>query len=136
MKPLIVLPVTFVIAIFSIKVIYSDFDFALSARIAMSVMLIFTSIAHFAFRKGMEMMVPGFIPLKKELVYFTGIIEILATIGLLIPIFRTITACLLILFFILILPANIYAAIKNVDYEKKSYESSSNSNKHLVGISI
>lgn len=114
--------VAFVIAIFSVKIIHSDYDFALSARIAMSVMLVFTSIAHFAFRKGMEMMVPGFIPFKKGMVYFTGIIEILAAVGLLIPNFRTLTALLLILFFILILPANIYAAIKNVDYEKKSYE--------------
>lgn len=122
MKPLIVLLVAFIIAIFSIKVIQSDYDFAMSARIAMSVMLVFTSIAHFAFSKGMEMMMPDFIPFKKGMVYFTVLIEILAAIGLLIPTLRTFTAWLLILFFILILPANIHAAIKHVDHEKKSFE--------------
>lgn len=122
MKPLIVLLIAFVIAFFSIKVINSYYDWALAARVAMSVMLIFTSIAHFAFTKGMEMMMPGFIPFKKGIVYFTGVIEILAAIGLLIPAFRTLTAWWLILFFILILSANIHAAIKHVDHEKKSFD--------------
>lgn len=122
MKPLIVLLVAFVIAVFSLKGINGHYDFALAGRIAMSVMLVFTSVAHFAFTKGMEMMLPRFIPFKKGMVYFTAIIEILAAIGLLIPTLRTLTAWLLILFFILILPANINAAIKHVDHEKKSFE--------------
>ncbi len=68
------------------------------------------------------MMLPGFIPFKKQLVYFTGIIEILAAVGLLLPRLQVITAWLLILFFVLILPANINAAIKRIDYEKGTYE--------------
>ena len=87
----------------------------------MSIMLFFTAIGHFAFNKGMAMMLPPFIPFKRETVYVTGLIEILAGIGLLITPYRHMTAVLLIIFFILILPANIYAAIHKVDHEKANY---------------
>ena len=118
MKPLIVLLLSFAIVLVVTKVASNNFNVALSGRIAMSIMLVFTSMAHFAFTKGMEMMIPPFIPYKKAMVYLTGIIEISAAIGLLIASIRTLTAWLLILFFILLLPANIYAAIKHVDYQK------------------
>ncbi len=59
---------------------------------------------------------------KTETVYLTGVIEIAAAIGLFIPNFRIVTAWLLIAFFILILPANIYAAIKHIDYQKGTFD--------------
>src|SRR5829696_334899 len=106
MKPLIVLLAAFAIAIFIIKLVRKDYNIALSARIAMSSMLLFTSIGHFIYTKGMVMMMPDFIPYKLELVYFTGFIEIAAAIGLLIPKLKVVTAWLLIIFFIVLLPAN------------------------------
>lgn len=118
MKPLFVLLTTFVVAIGAIKLLYNQYDFPLSARIAMSVMLVFTAIAHFAFAKGMAMMIPDFIPFKSAMVMLTGLIEIAAAIGLLIPGLRVLTGWLLIIFFILILPANIQSAIKHIDYQK------------------
>lgn len=84
----------------------------------MSAMLVFTAVAHFVFTKGMAKILPDLIPYKIEIIYLTGIIEIVAAIGLLTPSFRVITAWLLIAFFILILPANIYASIKQIDYQK------------------
>jgi len=122
MKPLIVLLVSFSITLVVTRFSYGNFDVALAGRIAMAVMLIFTSVAHFVFTRGMEMMVPPFIPYKKVVVYATGIIEVCAAIGLLIDSVRILTAWLLILFFILLLPANIYAAIKHVDYQKGTFE--------------
>ena len=127
MKPLLVMLISFAIVIFVIKVIRKESKVALSARIAMSVMLLFTSIGHFVFTKGMVLMMPDLIPYKKEIVYLTGIIEILAAIGLQIPRVRVLTAWLLILFFILLLPANINAAINQVDYEKGTFEGSGTS---------
>jgi len=122
MKPFIVLLGVFALSLFVLKIWQGDFKFALSGRIAMSAMLLFTAIGHFAFTEGTTMMLPDFIPYKIEVVYLTGIIEIGAAIGLFIPHLRVITAWLLITFFILILPANIYAAIKEVDYQKGTYE--------------
>lgn len=118
MKPLVVLLTAFVIAVFVIKIMNDVYNIALSARIAMAVMLVFTAIGHFAFTKGMIMMVPDFVPFKKEVVYLTGFIEIAAAVGLLIPGLRMVTGWLLILFFLLLLPANIKAAIEQIDYQK------------------
>ena len=122
MKPLIILLSVFAISLLTTKIVRGQFEFALSGRIAMSVMLIFTAIAHFTFTKGMSMMLPDFIPFKTETVYLTGFIEIAAAIGLFIPNFRVVTAWLLIAFFLLILPANIYAATKHIDYQKGTFD--------------
>jgi uncharacterized membrane protein len=97
-------------------------DYQLSGRIAMSAMLLFTAVGHFAFAEGMTLMIPGSIPFKKQLVYFTGVIEIAASICLLIPALQVSTAWFLIVFFIILLPANIYAAIKHIDYQKATYD--------------
>ena len=120
MAPLFVLLGAFVISLFTVKYFTKAFDYSLSGRIAMSVMLVFTAIGHFAFTEGMIMMMPDFIPFKKELVYITGIIEICAAIGLVFFRLQLVTAWLLILFFLLILPANINAALKNIDYQTGS----------------
>lgn len=122
MKPLIVLLSVFAVSLLTTKFVRGNFELALSGRIAMSAMLVFTAVAHFSFTKGMAMMLPDFIPFKTETVYLTGIIEIAAAIGLFIPNFRIVTAWLLIAFFILILPANIYAAIKHIDYQKGTFD--------------
>ena len=122
MKPLIVLISTFVISIFIIKLLTQKYDFLSSARFAMCAMLCFTAIGHFAFTKGMTMMMPPIIPLKNELVLLTGILEILLGIGLLIPSLRIYSAWILIVFFIFLLPANIYAAMKHVDFQRSTFD--------------
>ncbi len=122
MKPLAVLLSSFVIAIFVIKIVDKEYDFALAARIAMSIMLCFTAIGHFAFTKGMSMMIPQFIPFKTNLVYLTGLFEILLAIGLLVPKLKAISGWGLIIFLVLMLPANIYAAIHLVNYQKGTFD--------------
>ncbi|MDE1192145.1 MAG: hypothetical protein PW786_08400 [Arachidicoccus sp.] len=90
----------------------------MSGRIAMAVMLMFTALGHFKFPAGMSMMLPEFVPYKLQIIYLTGVLEILGGIALLIhPLYKT-DAWLLILFFISILPANIYAAIHHINLEK------------------
>ncbi|AXT52901.1 hypothetical protein D1818_19510 [Aquimarina sp. BL5] len=122
MKSLIILLSSFVISLFIIKIINKDYDFALSARIAMSIMLLFTAIGHFAFTKGMSMMIPKFIPYKETFVHLTGIFEILLAISLLIPRLIYISGWTLIIFLVLMLPANIYASIHNVNYQKGTFD--------------
>ncbi|HEX8549424.1 MAG TPA: hypothetical protein VF691_20855 [Cytophagaceae bacterium] len=122
MKPLIVLVSFFALSLLATKLLRGTYDFALSGRIAQSAMLVFTAVGHFAFTKGMTMMLPSFVPYKAQVIHLTGIIEILAAIGLFIPSVRLVTGWLLIIFFILLLPANIYAAIKHVDYQKATFQ--------------
>lgn len=117
MKPFIVLLSSFIIATFVVKLFKKECDLALSARIAMSTMLCFTAIGHFVFTKGMSMMIPRFIPFKTNIVYLTGLFEILLAIGLLFPKFQVISGWALIVFLLLILPANIYASMHNINYQ-------------------
>ncbi len=122
MKPLIVLFIVFLGALYILKIIRGTYDIYFSARIAMTAMLLFTALGHFLYTDGMVMMIPDVIPFKKEVVYFTAIIEVFAAVGLHIPQLRLITAWLLILFFILILPANIKASIEQLNYQTGAYD--------------
>ncbi|MBB6111522.1 DoxX family protein [Mucilaginibacter lappiensis] len=121
MKVLIVLLATFGIGLIVTK-LTDDFNIKLSAQIAMAVMMAFTALGHFKFTKGMAMMLPASIPYKKQVVYITGMIEIAAAVGLLIPDTRTLTAWCLILFFIVLTPANINAAMKHLNMEKATLD--------------
>lgn len=122
MAPLIVLLVVFALAALTVKLGTGAFKFPLPARIAMCSMLLFTAVGHFAFAEGMAMMIPAFIPFKTELVYLTGLLEILLGVGLLFQRTRKYAAWLLIVFFILVLPANIKAALEHVDYQTGSFD--------------
>lgn len=122
MKPLIVLVAVFLLSALVFKLIGKQVNWALSGRVAMCAMLCFTAIGHFAFSEGMALMVPDIVPFKKELVYITGIVEVILGIGLLFPSFKVITGWVLILFFVLLLPANIKGAIDQVDYQKANFK--------------
>ncbi|WP_435133492.1 DoxX family protein [Formosa sp. A9] len=122
MKPLIVLIVTFAISLLTLKISNGRWDYFLSARIAMSVMLLFAALGHFLFTDGMILMIPNSIPFKKEIVYATALIEIAGAVGLHIYSVRQLTAWLLILFLLLILPANIKASIKQINYQKGTFD--------------
>jgi uncharacterized membrane protein len=122
MKPLIVLSAVSLLSILIIKLLIQKYDLLLSARIGMCAMLLFTAIGHFVFTKGMSMMIPSIVPFRTELVYLTGVLEILLGIGLLIPSLRMYSGCALILFFMLLLPANINAAINHIDYQRGTFD--------------
>ena len=122
MKPLIVLLLSFALGTFIIRVIKKEYDFTLSARIAMSVMLVFTAIGHFIFTDGMTMMIPTFIPFKKAIVYLSGIFEILVASGLLILRFQKLSGWAMVAFLLLMLPANVYASMNNINYQQGSFD--------------
>ena len=121
MKPFFVLIITFILSLLVLKFFAGGRDLALAGNIAMSIMLLFTAIGHFAYTKGMEMMLPAFMPFKTFFVQVTGFVEIAAAIGLLMPSLQLPVAYLLIFFFLLIIPCNIYAAVKKVDYQEGTY---------------
>jgi len=124
MKPLVVLVVIFILASIISKMATDNWNFIFSGNLAMFVMLCFTAMGHFMFTKGMTMMMPGFIPFKKELVYFTGVAEVFLGLALFFPQFRYMSGIMLVAFFVLMLPANINAAIKHIDFEKATYDGS------------
>lgn len=118
----IVLIVVFIVSLVTLKMRRKEYHVALAGRIAMSAMLVVAFIGRFKFPDGIAMMLPDFIPYRLEMVYLTGFLELLAAIGLLIPRFQRLTARLIILFFIMILPANIYGAVHHVNIETASFD--------------
>lgn len=121
MKLLIILFVTFILALLGIKIVQGNWDFLFSGNLGMAVFIIFTGFSHFKFQKGMAMMIPDFFPAKMFWVYFTGVIEIAAGIGLMIPSIREITAVLLIIFYVLVFVANINASKKRINIFKADF---------------
>jgi uncharacterized membrane protein len=118
MKPLFVLLGTFFIAFFFLRLTNGWWDYRLPARIAMAAMLLFTAIAHFVFTRGMTMMLPDFVPFKKAMVYITGVAELACAVGMLLNAWFPLAGMMLTLLFMLMLPANIHAALKRINYEK------------------
>lgn len=121
MQPEFILAFVFILLSLSSKVRTGYWGLALAGRIGMSAMLLITTIGHFMFAKGMAMMLPDPIPFKIEIVYITGLLELTAAVGLMLTRFRKLTAWLLVIFFIMVIPANIYGAIHHVDIETATY---------------
>ena len=122
MKPFVLLLTVFASTAIICKIFTGTWNLPLSGNLAMCVMLCFTALGHFMFTKGMSMMIPDIIPFKKEIVYLTGILEIILGLVLLFPTYRPTIGMVIIIFFILILPTNIYAATKNLNYEKGTFD--------------
>jgi uncharacterized membrane protein len=91
-----------------------------SACYALAVMFVFTGIAHFnQMKHDLAKMVPAFFPHPLPLVYFTGVLEFLGAIGLLLPRFRFLAGVCLIALLIALFPANVNAALKGVTLRGK-----------------
>jgi len=86
------------------------------ARVGLSVFFIFTGLGHFIRTQEMAAMLPLSVPYRTELVYLTGILELLGAVAVWIPRLTRLTGFLLILMLVAILPANIYSAINRVDF--------------------
>lgn len=121
MKLLLILFITFIAALLGTKIFQDNWDFLFSGNLGMAVFIIFTGLSHFKFQKGMAMMIPDFISAKMFWVYFTGILEIAAGIGLMIPSLRLMTAIFLIIFLILVFVANINSSQKNINIFKADF---------------
>ncbi|HLA12050.1 MAG TPA: DoxX family protein [Pyrinomonadaceae bacterium] len=86
------------------------------ARVGLTMFLLFTGLGHFLRTEEMTAMVPPTIPSPREVIYITGVLEILAALGVWIPALMKVTGMCLIAFLIAILPANIYAAFNYLDF--------------------
>ncbi|MBC9912737.1 DoxX family protein [Chitinophaga varians] len=122
MKPIIILITVFAVALLISRPVTGEWQLIFAGNLGMCCMLCFTALGHFLFPKGMTMMMPPVIPFKTMMVYVTGVAEIIMGILLMVPTLREMTGFIIIIFFITIFPANIYAAIKHVNLEKATYD--------------
>lgn len=121
MKLLTILFVTFILGLAATKIFQGDWNFLFSGNLGIAAFIISTGLAHFKFQKGMAMMIPDPIPGKMFWVYFTGVLEIAAGVGLMIPSIRELTAVLLIIFYVLVFIANINSSRKNINIFKADF---------------
>ena len=91
-------------------------DQRMRARVALSIFFGFTGIGHFIKTDALVAMMPAALPYRLELVYLTGIFELLGAVGIWITQIRALTGACLIIMLIAFLPVNIYAALQRVDF--------------------
>jgi uncharacterized membrane protein len=122
MAPLIFLLATFaVLFLVNRFVLTGRLSTSFIGRASMAVMLLVTGVSHFTNTAELIEIMPEFLPAKRETVYFTGVCELLAAVGLLWDRTARLTALVLIVFFILVLPANIAGSLKAVDFGGMNY---------------
>ncbi|GAA2897625.1 hypothetical protein GCM10010517_62680 [Streptosporangium fragile] len=93
-----------------------------SAAHGLAVMLVMTASAHFVpsgvtfmpNHADMVAMVPPLVPFPALVVYLTGVLELAGAVGLVLPATRRAAGSCLALLFVLMLPANIHAALAGV----------------------
>ena len=115
MAPLIILIVSFLILFALNFFLKKQFSFSQLGRFAMAIMLVFTGASHLIKTEEMVQMMPDFFPYKLFFVYLTGALEIGAAVGLLYQRWAKLTSVALIIFFLLVLPANIIGSLKRVE---------------------
>ncbi len=86
------------------------------ARVGLTAFFLFTSLGHFIRTEEMAMMLPPSVPYSVELIFITGVFELLGAIGIWIPRLMKLTGLCLILMLICVLPANIYSALNRIDF--------------------
>ena len=122
MAPLIFLLSTFgILYLLNRFALSRRFTLSLMGRISMAVMLVVTGVSHFTNTQQMVDMMPDFMPAKSEMIYFTGVCELLAVIGLLWSRTARLASILLIIFFVLVLPANVIGSFKSVQLGGMDY---------------
>jgi uncharacterized membrane protein len=88
-------------------------DFNLGA-IGAGLLFAFTGIGHFIITRPMAQMLPGWVPARTELVYLTGILELVIAAGFFVPRFRRLSGWAAVLLLVLFFPVNVYAALNRV----------------------
>jgi uncharacterized membrane protein len=96
-----------------------------SAAHALAVMLVVTASAHFVptgvtvmpNHGDLAAMVPPIVPFADATVYLTGVLELLGAVGLVVASTRRGAAVGLAVLFVLLLPANVYAALADVPFQ-------------------
>lgn len=122
MAPLVILLGTFgLLYLLDRFVVAGRIGLSMAGRAAMVVMLLATGVSHFTNTEQMVAMMPDFVPAKRELVYLTGICELAGVVGLVWNKTAHLTSILLIVFFVLVLPANIAGSLKSVNFGGMEY---------------
>ncbi|NUR72827.1 MAG: hypothetical protein HOU81_18595 [Hamadaea sp.] len=100
-------------------------DWPAAAAHALAVMLFMTASAHFVpgdvtvmpTHEDLVAMVPPAVPVPSAMVYVTGVLEFLGALGLILGRTRRAAGYCLALLFVVMLPANVYAATADIPFD-------------------
>lgn len=116
MQVLIVLLTTFTVTAAISRIARGRINYKLCGCIALAAMFVMTGISHFVMSDDMIRMLPDQVPARIWIIYLSGAVELLFAIGLLIPGCSRLTGKMIILFLLLVFPANVYAAFNSVEF--------------------
>jgi uncharacterized membrane protein len=81
------------------------------ALLALSLFFVVAGLNHFVDPDFYVVMVPPYLPAHLELVYLSGVLEILGGLGVLIPRVRAVSGWGLVLLLVAVVPANLHMAL-------------------------
>ncbi len=86
------------------------------ARLAMGIVFILASSLHFTASEAELKIIPAFLPLRREALYITGVLEFLGGVGLFVPNrkIQRASAWGLVALLVAIFPANVYQSVANI----------------------
>jgi uncharacterized membrane protein len=82
--------------------------------IGLALVFVFTGVGHFLTPGPMALMIPPIVPYRQEMIYLSGVVEILAALALLPAATRRAAGWFIIALLIMLLPINVYAAMERV----------------------
>lgn len=86
-------------------------------RVALASMFLLTGISHFTSTESMLLMVPEFLPLRREAIYLSGVAELAGAAGLFVPPLRRAAGLGLAVLLVAVFPANINVALNNIQVD-------------------
>lgn len=84
------------------------------SRILLAIFFVVAGVAHFTSTDSYMQIMPPFLPRPRELVWISGVCEIMGGIGLLVPRVRRLAGYGLIALLVAVFPANVYMAVNNI----------------------
>jgi uncharacterized membrane protein len=85
-------------------------------QMGIALLFAFTGFGHFMKTSAMTQMLPSWVPFRVLMIYVTGVFELLAAGAILVAPISRFAGLALCVFLLLIVPSNIYAAFKRVDF--------------------
>ncbi len=86
-------------------------------RVALASMFTLTGVSHFTATESFLLMVPEFLPLRREAIYVSGAAELAGAAGLFVPPLRRAAGLGLAALLVAVFPANVYVALSNVQVD-------------------
>ena len=111
---LILLTSPLLIACIVAKITKTKLNIKKYASWGLGIAFIFFSVGHFVKTDGMIEMLPSWVPLRLEIIYATGILELVIGISLFFTNLQNKAALVAIMVLVLFFSANIYAALNSV----------------------